>query len=128
MTGNARGEAESIAGTGAVDGDLPTLQDVLGSRRITLQGGFALVYDKSRRVIASYQAPPESSAASLIPWLPEKSEAGASEAAVKLHGPLSANLLTSAQRNDEPVIRIGGFDSVSYTHLAKVGKFVDKSQ
>src|ERR1700728_1750622 len=110
VTSNARGEAESIAATGAADDDSPTLQNVLGSRRITLQGGFALVYDKSRRVIASYQARPETSAPSLIPWLPERSEAGASEAAIKLHGPLSANLLTSAQRNDEPVVRIGGQD------------------
>ncbi len=74
VTSNARGEAESIAATGAPDGDLATLQDVMGSHRITLQGGFALVYDKNRRVIASYQAPPEASAASLIPWLPERTE------------------------------------------------------
>src|SRR3984957_11092206 len=62
VTSSARGEAEAISATGAADTDAGTLQNVLGSRRITLQGGFALVYDKSRRVIASYQAPPETSA------------------------------------------------------------------
>ncbi len=124
VTSNARGEAESIAATGAVDGDLPTLQNVLGSRRITLQGGFALVYDKSRQVIASYQAPSESSAASLIPWLPERTEADTNEGVIKLHGPLSANLLTSAQRNDEPVVRIGGQDYALGMSVTAIGKIV----
>src|ERR1700743_309587 len=62
VTSNARGEAESIAASGAPDGDLSSLHDVLGSHRITLQGGFALVYGKDRHVIASYEAPPENSA------------------------------------------------------------------
>ena len=124
VTSNARGEAESIAATGAVDGDLPTLQNVLGSRRITLQGGFALVYDKSRQVIASYQAPSESSAASLIPWLPERTETDTNEGVIKLHGPLSANLLTSAQRNDEPVVRIGGQDYALGMSVTAIGKIV----
>src|SRR6201998_1016295 len=53
VTSNARGEAESIASSGAADRDLTELQSVLGSHRITLQGGFALVYDKNRHVIAS---------------------------------------------------------------------------
>src|SRR6201996_9116640 len=90
VTNNARGEAESIAASGALDQALPALQDVLGSRRITLQGGFALVYSKDHHVIAGYQAPPENSAASLVPWLPEQSEAGTKETAVQLRGPLSA--------------------------------------
>ena len=124
VTSNARGEAESIAATGAADGDPKALENVLGSHRITLQGGFALVYGKDRHVVASYQAPPDNSAASLIPWLPERSEAGAPEAIVQLHGPLSANLLTSAQRNDEPVIRIGGQDYAVGMSVTASGKIV----
>jgi two-component system nitrogen regulation sensor histidine kinase NtrY len=124
VTSNARGEAESIASTGAADGDVAMLQNVLGSHRITLQGGFALVYGKDRRVIASYQAPPETSAASLIPWLPERTEAEASEAAIVLRGPLSANLLTSAQHNDEPVIRIAGQDYALGMSVTASGKIV----
>jgi PAS domain S-box-containing protein len=53
--------------------------------------------------VAGFEAPPESSDASLIPWL-EEGERGK---AVHLHGPLSANLLSAAQRSDEPVIKIG---------------------
>jgi PAS domain S-box-containing protein len=110
VANNARGEAESISATGAPDHDLTELKDVLGSHRITLQGGFALVYDKDREVIASYEAPPENSAASLIPWMPDRTATGVSETEVPLKGPLSASLLTSAQRNGEPVVRIAGQD------------------
>jgi hypothetical protein len=106
VTSNARGEAESIAASGAADRDLGALEGVLGSHRITLDGGFVVVYGKDRRMLASFQAPPETSAASLIPWLPEKAEDGDRGTAIPLHGPLSASLLTSAQRTDEPVIRI----------------------
>jgi two-component system, NtrC family, nitrogen regulation sensor histidine kinase NtrY len=124
VTSNARGEAESIAATGAPDGDLATLENVLGSHRITLQGGFALVYAKNHQVIASYQAPPEDSAAGLIPWLPERTDAGTPEAMIQLHGALSSNLLTSAQRNDEPVIRIAGQDYALGMSVTASGKIV----
>ncbi len=124
VTNNARGEAESIAATGAADGDMSSLQNVLGSHRITLQGGFALVYGKDRHVITSFEAPPDNSSASLIPWLPEKTETGATDAAVQLRGPLSATLLSAAQRNDEPVIRIAGEDYALGMSVTPSGKIV----
>ena len=71
VTSNARGEAESIAATGAVDRDPQALQDVLHSRRVTLDGGFTVVYGKDRKVLASFQAPAEYSQASIVPWLDE---------------------------------------------------------
>ncbi len=108
VTDNARVEAESIAASGALDKELPALQDELNSHRITLSGGFAVVYAKDLRTIANFQAPAESSQASLLPWLPEKSEAGNLGAAVQLHGPLWANLLSAAQRGDEAVFKVGG--------------------
>ncbi|MGD0939633.1 MAG: HAMP domain-containing protein, partial [Terracidiphilus sp.] len=104
VTSNARGEAESIAATGAADKNLPALQDVLNSRRITLDGGFAIVYGEDGRAIASFQAPPESSPATLLPWLDE----GEQEKAVAFRGPFSANLLAAARRSDEPVIDVTG--------------------
>jgi two-component system nitrogen regulation sensor histidine kinase NtrY len=110
VTSNARGEAESIAATGTPDGEAPALEKVLASHRMTLDGGFVLVYDKDHRVASSFQAPPETSSASLIPWLPEKSGATKFQSSVPLQGPLSASILTSAQRNDEPVLRIAGQD------------------
>jgi PAS domain S-box-containing protein len=106
VTNNARVEAESIASSGAPDQDIPVLQDALGSHRITLAGGFAVVYNKNLRMIASFQAPPEQSPASLLPWLEE----GQRGAPIPLHGPLSANLLSAAQRTDEAVIEIGNLE------------------
>jgi two-component system nitrogen regulation sensor histidine kinase NtrY len=108
VTDNARVEAEAIAATGAPDFDLPKLQDELGSHRITLGGGFAVVYGKSLHAIASFNAPAESSHASLLPWLPEKNDTGNPSVAVALRGPLSANLLSAAQRGDEAVFKVGG--------------------
>jgi len=108
VTENARVEAESIAASGVLDKELPTLQDELVSRRITLGGGFAVVYGKDLHELASFQAPPESSQASLMPWLPEKNDAGNLGAAIPLHGAFSANLLSAAQRGDEAVFKVGG--------------------
>jgi len=108
VTDNARVEAESIAASGVLDKDLPELQDELGSRRITLGGGFAVVYSKDLHKLANFQAPPESSQASLMPWLPEKNDADNPGAAIQLHGALSANLLSAAQRGDEAVFKAGG--------------------
>src|ERR1035437_4422008 len=107
VTSNARGEAESIVASGAADRDMQALQDVLASHRITLDGGFVLVYGKDLRVLATFQAPPQSTSASLIPWLPERTDEGERLTAIPLHGLLSENLLPSAQRNDQPIIRIG---------------------
>jgi hypothetical protein len=108
VTDNARVEAESIAASGALDKELPAMQDELGTHRITLAGGFAMVYGKDLRKLTGFQAPPESSDASLLPWLPEKNESGKLGAAVPLHGLLSANLLSAAQRGDEAVFKVGG--------------------
>jgi PAS domain S-box-containing protein len=120
VTGNARVEAESIAASGAPDKDLPQLNDVLASHRITLGGGFAVVYDKSRNVLASFQAPSESSPASLLPWLDE----GDHGAPIALHGPLSDALLKAAQHSDEQVVRVAGLDYVLGMAATVSGKVV----
>jgi two-component system, NtrC family, nitrogen regulation sensor histidine kinase NtrY len=124
VTDNARVEAESIAVSGALDKELPALQDELNSRRITLGNGFAVAYGKDLRMVASFQAPPESSQASLLPWLPEKSEAGNLRTAVPLHGPLSANLLSAAQRRDEAVFKVGGLEYALGIAAAGSGRVV----
>jgi two-component system nitrogen regulation sensor histidine kinase NtrY len=124
VTSNARGEAESIVTTGAADRDLAELQSVMGSHRITLDGGFVVVYGKDRSVLATFQAPPDSSAASLIPWLPEKNRESRPITAIPLHGLLSANLLALAQRTDEPVIRIAGQEYALGMSVTASGKAV----
>ncbi|HLY43555.1 MAG TPA: ATP-binding protein [Terracidiphilus sp.] len=124
VTSNARGEAESIAATGAPDGDPAMLHNVLGSHRITLDGGFAIVFDKDRHVIASYLAPAETSPANLIPWMPDRSDSGGSVTEIPLSGPLSGNILSAAQRNDEPILRIGGQDYALGMSATNSGKMV----
>jgi hypothetical protein len=105
VTGNARSEAESIAASGAPDLEPSQLENVLVEHRITLEGGFVMVYSRDMHLLAAFQAPAESSPASLIPWLDE--DQGKT---IALHGALSQVLLAAAQRNDESVIRIGGQD------------------
>ena len=108
VTSNARVEAEAIAASGALERDQKELDAVLGSHRITLAGGFVLVYDRqagqTMRIIDSFQAPGENVQASLLPWLDETRDGKA----VPLDKPLSASLLTTAQRSDEPMVEIGG--------------------
>jgi PAS domain S-box-containing protein len=124
VTSNARGEAESIAATGAMDRSVPELSSVLGSHSITLDGGFVVIYDKDRKVLANFQAPPDTTPASLIPWLPEKSNKGERSTAIPLRGPLSASLLSSAQRSDEPVVRVGDQEYALGLSITASGKAV----
>lgn len=104
VTSNARVEAESIATSGAPDRDLEGLQSVLGSHRITLAGGFTIVYDKDMNPIANFQAPPETSLAVLLPLI---DETGSSQS-VPLRKPLSAGVLTAARHSEEPTVEIAG--------------------
>jgi hypothetical protein len=104
LTENARGEAESIAASGAPDQDPAQLQTELGTHRITLAGGFAVVYDQNRHVLASFQEPPWTTVASLQPWLDE----GEHPAQLSLRGPLSGMLLAAAQRGDEQSLNVAG--------------------
>jgi two-component system nitrogen regulation sensor histidine kinase NtrY len=106
VASNARGEAESIAESGAPDRDPAALKDVFSAHRITLDGGFVVVYSKDRRVLTTFQAPPNSTSGSLIPWLPDKNEEGESVTPIPLSGLLYPSLFTSAQRNDQPILRI----------------------
>lgn len=104
VTSNARVEAESIASSGAPDRAAAELQDVLDSHRITLAGGLAIVYGKDLRAIASYQAPPETTRVSVLPWLDEEHDGRA----VQLGGSLSASLIAAARRGDETMVEIAG--------------------
>jgi len=104
VTNNARVEAESIATSGAPDRDPDQLQDELRSHRITLDGGFAVVYGKNLQRKSGFQNPPENTPAMLLPWL----EAGDQGSPIPLQGPLSTNLLSVAQRSDEAIVNVGG--------------------
>ncbi len=104
VANNARVEAESIAASSALDQDGAALQNVLGSHRITLAGGFTVVYNKSLQKIAGFEEPGEAATATLLPWLND----GERETVISLPGQLSTSLLSSAQRSDEPILVVKG--------------------
>jgi hypothetical protein len=119
VTSNARGEAESIAASGAPDRDMQSLQDVLASHRVTLQGGFVVIYDRNRQEIANFEAPPASSEASLAAWQDE-----GTRDSNPIHGPLSSILLPAAQRSDVPVMRVAGQEYAVGMSATASGKLV----
>ena len=102
-TGDARVESQSIATSGALDADQAEIQALLASHRITLEGGFAVVFDKNHHIIAGFENPSESSQASLIAWMND-SDTGDD----LLHGTLSDILFPAAQRSDETMLRVAG--------------------
>ncbi len=119
VASNARGEAESIADSGALDLPPEQLQKVLVSHRITLDGGFVLVYDKSRHLVASFQAPPETTHANLVTWQDTSNREG-----TPMHGPLSAIVLSAAQRSDVPTLRMGSDEYALGMSATSTGKVI----
>ncbi len=107
VASNARGEAESIVASGALDEPLPQLEKVLDAHRVTLQGGFVEIYDKDRHPIASFQAPADSTPVSVLSWPDVSRNDARDRAGAPLHGPLPAALLWAAQRSGMPTLRIG---------------------
>jgi len=119
VTSNARVEAESIAASGAPDRALPQLEKELGSHRVTLDGGFAVIYNKDRSMLAGYQVPPASSQATLIQW-----EGAGDRGEVDLEGPLSDILLPAARRTDKPMLTVDGQEYALGMSPTKSGKIV----
>jgi len=96
---NARLEAEAIVASGALDRDVAAANTEIHSRRITLEGGYVAVFGPDKQGVLGYQLPPEESKRSLLPWLDDdKAET------IPLQGPVYADLLAMAQRNDEPIL------------------------
>jgi PAS domain S-box-containing protein len=119
VTSNARGEAASIAASGAPDLDMQTLQDVLASHRVTLQGGFVVIFDRSRQELANFEAPPIPSEASLVAW----QDQGTRESNA-IHGPLLKMLLQAAQRTDVPIMQAAGQEYAVGMAATASGKMV----
>jgi two-component system nitrogen regulation sensor histidine kinase NtrY len=124
ITSNAHVEAESIAASGAPDRSQSELESVLNSHRITLAGGFALVYEpqtgRAMHLASSFDAPPENIQASLLPWLDEANEGRA----IPLGKPLSASLLAAARRSDESIVEIAGQQFALGTAATGSGKLI----
>jgi two-component system, NtrC family, nitrogen regulation sensor histidine kinase NtrY len=119
VASNARGEAASISATGAPDRDPQSLKGVLAAHRVTLDGGFVVVYGRDHQQEANFWAPPESSPAELEPWQDEGSPEGA-----PIRGPLTSILLRAAQRSDVPVVKVGGQEFAVGMAVTTSGKMV----
>ena len=119
VASNARSEAESVAESGAPDGNAQALLQVMSSRRLSLQGGFLLVYDKNKRMFSSFQAPPESSPVFLRASAPDSDWKES-----PLRGPLSAGLLLAAERNDNSVVDVAGQENALGMAVTPSGKIV----
>ena len=76
VTSNARGGGGVNCRFGCAGPAVAAAADELGSHRIKLDGGFAMVYDKDRQVLARFQAPAEMSPASLLTWQDDGSRKG----------------------------------------------------
>jgi two-component system nitrogen regulation sensor histidine kinase NtrY len=101
---NARAEAESLARSRSFadhyfDGDRSRLLDEIRTHRITLQGGFAVVY-RDGDPVASYQLPQQP--AKVQAWLDDQS----SDKSNKFQD-ITAAALIAAQRTDEPILIAG---------------------
>ncbi|MGO8757193.1 MAG: ATP-binding protein [Terracidiphilus sp.] len=119
VAGNAQSEAVSVAEGGAADGDSQALQQAMIARRPTLEGGFLLIYGKNKNLIASYQAPAESSPVSLRTAMDEPESQG-----TPVTGLLSAVLLVAAGRTDHPVVNVAGQEYALGMAVTASGKSV----
>ncbi|HVN94492.1 MAG TPA: ATP-binding protein [Terracidiphilus sp.] len=119
VASNARTEAASVAESGALDGSPQVLQQAMASRRLSLQGGFLLVYGADGATIASFQAPAESSRVALRASAPESEWREA-----PLVGPLSAAVLSAARRNDNAVVDVAGQECAIGMARSASGKMV----
>jgi two-component system nitrogen regulation sensor histidine kinase NtrY len=106
VTLNARSEAESLARSesfaAAYQASNPAaLVDEIRTHRITLQGGFAVVY-RDNAAVANYELPQTNRPVRVHSWLNDDTSGDASPSE-----PVTATVLNTARRTDEPVITIG---------------------
>jgi two-component system, NtrC family, nitrogen regulation sensor histidine kinase NtrY len=132
-TANARAEADSIAASLSTDGEAKAgeakagtgrrsaaIEQILQQHEITLQGGFCLVYDNGH-VVADYHLPLEGIASAGVgPWTPGGNEPASSSTSDSL----SATILESARRTDQPLLHIANTDYVLGTAGMKQGRLI----
>ena len=103
---NARAEAGSLAASEQLhraleSGDHAALLEEMRSHRISLEGGFVMVY-RDGAVVAEYQVPNGQKLTAIRSWLDDSSafQPPAGE-------PLNTTVLSAAERSDEPIVTMG---------------------
>jgi two-component system nitrogen regulation sensor histidine kinase NtrY len=114
VAANARAEAESMASSPSLTQALETqnrdaLLVELKTHRITLEGGFAVVYH-DRVAVGQYQLPRGDRPAFIRPPMNDILNTGPDPTPGS--GPLTAVVLEAAQRSDQPALVIGNNDYV----------------
>lgn len=108
VTQNARAEAEMLARSEAIAlnyqaGNKEALLDEIRTHRITLQGGFAVLY-RDDAPMAEYRVPSALGPVTVRAWMDDNA------AQVQTPQPLTSVIRTAAQRTDEPVIALGDME------------------
>jgi two-component system, NtrC family, nitrogen regulation sensor histidine kinase NtrY len=103
---NARAEAESLASSPGLTHALQTgnseaLLREIGTHRITLEGGFAVVF-RNGGALAQYQLPQDNGRAIIRSWMDE-TESDVAQG----QDPLTTTVLHAAQRSDVPMLVSG---------------------
>jgi two-component system, NtrC family, nitrogen regulation sensor histidine kinase NtrY len=103
---NARAEAESLASAPSLihavqTGNSEALLREIGTHRITLEGGFAIVF-RNGMAIGQYQLPQDKGGAVIHSWLDE-----AGSDVTQGQEPLTTTVLHAAQRSDMPTLVTG---------------------
>jgi two-component system nitrogen regulation sensor histidine kinase NtrY len=103
---NARAEAESLASSPSLfhavqTGNSEALLREIGTHRITLEGGFAVVF-RNGAAIGQYQLPRDDGRAIIRSWMDE-TESDVAQG----QNPLTTTVLHAAQRSDVPMLVTG---------------------
>ncbi len=102
---NARAEAESLASSAPLveslkTGNYDALLEEMRTHRITLEGGFVVVYHDGT-VLRQYQFPRDTGSAVVHPWMDDN------QGDSRQDEPLPAFVLKAAQRSDQPTLLLG---------------------
>ncbi|MGB0122655.1 MAG: ATP-binding protein [Silvibacterium sp.] len=108
---NARAEAESLARSESFtqnfrEANASGMLDEIRMHRITLQGGFTIIY-RDGVPVTQYQLPQSTQPATVRGWLDDENDSATSQAE-----PLATTVLRTAQRSDEPILTIGDTEYV----------------
>jgi two-component system nitrogen regulation sensor histidine kinase NtrY len=122
---NARAEAESLASSVTLQRsldqkDILSALGVIRSHRITLSGGFVIIYNDDDPVV-QYSVPHGDAAAhpEIRPWMDDADATGPA------HGEaLAAFVLAAAHRTDQPILTLGGVDYILGTAATPASSLV----
>lgn len=107
---NARAEAESIARSAVMESEQktanqPQVERELQRHNISLQDGFVVLY-REQQPVGAYQVPITAGPVAVDSWLTPQ----AAEESVATGQSLTETILQTAQRQDDPILRIGNME------------------